>query len=307
MPDKEEEIINLAPEIPDSQDQDLRELFALHDHNPGSRTARPIRMKINDLTDVNMDSVTQGDILYIDSNLEVVNLGPGTSGQFLKTQGASANPAWASLTVPRWGIGEVWNNITGITSSLVNKYGGDNTNTTWNADGVTISIGASAVGRSHALPAGIDLLQFDPTLCFNFQITSEPTGGSNIVGVIMGNFAYGGSGAVTSEVVAHIGFLFKYNFPTPGALLLQASNADGTTQTTTTVTGVTATDDNLYEIRYTSTSITFYVNGVLKATHTTNIPTSITTSYIQIGMSRDGGSGTYTTRSRFWSITGDTA
>jgi len=36
----------------------------------------------------------QGDVLYFD-NAKWARLAPGTSGQFLKTQGASANPVWA--------------------------------------------------------------------------------------------------------------------------------------------------------------------------------------------------------------------
>ena len=38
----------------------------------------------------------QGDILYFNGT-NLVDLGPGTSGQFLKTNGAGANPAWATL------------------------------------------------------------------------------------------------------------------------------------------------------------------------------------------------------------------
>jgi len=40
-------------------------------------------------------SEVQGDILYRDAT-GWVRLGPGTSGQFLKTQGAAANPVWAA-------------------------------------------------------------------------------------------------------------------------------------------------------------------------------------------------------------------
>jgi len=54
---------------------------------------------------------------------------------------------------------------------------------------------------------------------------------------------------------------------------LYASNADGTTQTKTTISGITTTVINLYQIVYTPTEIKFYVNGALEATHTTNLPT----------------------------------
>ncbi|MBF0270311.1 MAG: hypothetical protein HQL44_17155 [Alphaproteobacteria bacterium] len=45
------------------------------------------------LDDIAGLTLAQGDVLYFDGT-NIVNLGPGTSGQFLKTQGASANPIW---------------------------------------------------------------------------------------------------------------------------------------------------------------------------------------------------------------------
>lgn len=44
-------------------------------------------------------TTNQGDILY-DNGTTFVRLTPGTSGQFLKTQGAGANPVWASNSAP---------------------------------------------------------------------------------------------------------------------------------------------------------------------------------------------------------------
>jgi hypothetical protein len=46
-------------------------------------------------TDLTTTLTTQGDILYRDGS-GLVRLGAGTSGEFLKTQGAGANPVWAS-------------------------------------------------------------------------------------------------------------------------------------------------------------------------------------------------------------------
>lgn len=42
-------------------------------------------------------SQAQGDILYASSASALARLGAGTSGQFLKTQGAGANPTWADV------------------------------------------------------------------------------------------------------------------------------------------------------------------------------------------------------------------
>jgi len=47
--------------------------------------------------DVASTITTQGDILYRDGS-GLQRLGAGTSGQFLKTQGASANPTWGTVT-----------------------------------------------------------------------------------------------------------------------------------------------------------------------------------------------------------------
>jgi len=49
-----------------------------------------------DSTVLTVDAATQGDILYYDGS-KWARLGYGTNGNFLKTQGVSANPTWASL------------------------------------------------------------------------------------------------------------------------------------------------------------------------------------------------------------------
>ncbi|MBK9723349.1 MAG: hypothetical protein IPO78_17435 [Saprospiraceae bacterium] len=49
-----------------------------------------------DGTKIAMGSDAQGDILYYDGT-DYVRLAPGTSGHYLKTQGAAANPVWAAV------------------------------------------------------------------------------------------------------------------------------------------------------------------------------------------------------------------
>jgi hypothetical protein len=54
---------------------------------------------------------------------------------------------------------------------------------------------------------------------------------------------------------------------------LYASNGSGSAQTKTQITGITITDVNAYRFIFDNgTNIKFYVNEVLKATHTTNLP-----------------------------------
>jgi hypothetical protein len=47
-----------------------------------------------------MEDGTQGDVLIYGASGEPSRLGAGTSGQFLKTQGADANPVWANVSTP---------------------------------------------------------------------------------------------------------------------------------------------------------------------------------------------------------------
>ena len=69
-----------------------------------------------------------------------------------------------------------------------------------------------------------------------------------------------------TSVVRHIGF-FIYDD------LVYASNADGTTQTKTQITGLTLDDFNTYRYEFiTNLEIKFYVNDIFVAKHTTNLP-----------------------------------
>ena len=49
------------------------------------------------LSDTTFASIAHGDVVYYDGGAWV-NLGPGTNGYFLKTQGTSADPVWAAVT-----------------------------------------------------------------------------------------------------------------------------------------------------------------------------------------------------------------
>lgn len=52
---------------------------------------------LDGLSDVITSGVTQGSVLYFNGT-DWVFLGPGTSGHYLKTQGAGANPVWAAVS-----------------------------------------------------------------------------------------------------------------------------------------------------------------------------------------------------------------
>lgn len=82
------------------------------------------------LTSSAMDGLfgsTQGNIVYRGASSWAA-LGPGTSGQYLKTQGAAANPTWATVSA---GVGT----ITGVTA-------GDGLTGGGSSGGVTLDVGA---------------------------------------------------------------------------------------------------------------------------------------------------------------------
>lgn len=86
----------------------------------------------------------------------------------------------------------------------------------------------------------------------------------------------------------HIGFIADIG----GTHKLYASNANGTTQTKTDiVSGINIDDINTLRIVMNgSTDIKFYVNGVLKATHTTNLPSgALTSNIMNYGVKLDSG------------------
>lgn len=59
--------------------------------------------KISAATGLTIASQAQGDLLYASSSSAFARLGAGTAGMFLKTLGASANPAWAYAPIFKMG------------------------------------------------------------------------------------------------------------------------------------------------------------------------------------------------------------
>ncbi len=69
---------------------------------------------------------------------------------------------------------------------------------------------------------------------------------------------------------------------------LYASVADGSTQNTEEITGITLTDYHNWKVVKSGSNVLFYIDGVLKKTLTTNLPTDTT---VTLGVARAGGAG----------------
>lgn len=68
------------------------------------------------------------------------------------------------------------------------------------------------------------------------------------------------------------------------------ANSDGTNYTSNTISGITRTNWNLYELYYDGSNVYCYVNGTLKATNSTNLPTSSGNYVLIVGGSAIGTS-----------------
>lgn len=101
----------------------------------------------------------------------------------------------------------------------------------------------------------------------------------------------------TTLTAKHIGFIARNN-------VMYGSNANGSSQTITALSGVINLNASQFHVEARMTSgvdVKFYVNGVLKATHTTNLPTGAMVnevSYFRCGIRQDASDS----NSRFSSI-----
>ena len=102
--------------------------------------------------------LTHGDIFYVNTSGNVIRLGYGTSGHFLKTQGAGANPIWAA------GAGGVTDHgaLTGLADDDHSQYYNSARHTKAIHDSLAINAGqvdgcdaGVATGNIFKLPAGL--------------------------------------------------------------------------------------------------------------------------------------------------------
>ena len=81
----------------------------------------------------------------------------------------------------------------------------------------------------------------------------------------------------------------RFGFKIVGGTLY-ASHHNGANETTTEISGITITNYNVYRAFFdnTNSQILFYVNGVLKATHATNLPSGTSTFMMHYELTNDG-------------------
>ena len=107
--------------------------------NPATDSVGTSQIADNAVTDAKLADATQGDILYYGASGAPAQLSAGTSGYYLKTQGASANPVWAEVSA-----GTSWQSAQ--TSTFTAATGkGYPVNTSGSA--ITVNLPAGAAGN----------------------------------------------------------------------------------------------------------------------------------------------------------------
>lgn len=145
--------------------------FAIDNVNPGSGT-RSIKVNPQELVSILSEnggkflpSGIQGDVLY-HNGTDWVTLAPGTSGQFLQTQGAGANPMWQGVVAAAVGANTVISNPTAASSpptdfsintdSVLGRFSGNLVNVAVLDEDDLVSDSATALATQQSIKAYVD-------------------------------------------------------------------------------------------------------------------------------------------------------
>jgi hypothetical protein len=219
-------------------------------------------------------SPAQGDILYYNGSAWT-DLGAGASGQVLQTQGAAANPAWATLsvgtgaisgtlTVPQGGTGDTTLTSNGV---LLGNGTGNVNSTAAGATGTVLIGSTGGAPTFSATPSVTNMtVSGEEVLSFGTDYTT-PTGAQNDVNVgAVSSMRFNGTSATTFEGIvtgtANVAgaLLTIHNASTTASLTLADQSA--TTDSTLANRIITGTGSNL--VMAANSSIVMQYDGTLQ-------------------------------------------
>lgn len=222
-------------------------------------------------------TLTANNLIVGNGTGNVTFIAPGTSGNVLTSNGT----IWVSTTAPTSSftinadesIGTHYTHqipmvvltTTTIQGWTVSGFSG----ITGSAGGVTYLSGTAAI-LTTPLPGSTATDTFSPSLTKSIRIKFRIRFGDTIDRKGFGLCITGANIYTTQSDTTNGLVRFILNGST-----LYAHNSNGTATSTDISSGLTFTNYNIYEIVFTpGTDIKYYVNGTLKATHTTNLPTT---------------------------------
>lgn len=206
-------------------------------------------------------SMVQGDIVYRGTSV-LEKLAAGTLGQFLKTKGAAANPEWDSFDIfdkfrefIPWICldGFLFDGTAGYIIEPRGTYLQLSTNNTTNS-----------YARIRTQDPWYNLLATGKVVTVEFPIVYLYSNADQNIWLRMGT----GTSTPPSETASHFGWKIIDGD-------LYASNADGTTQKIADTTVNLTTGEQRTRLKMVfnpDVDCKFYVDDILKATHTINLP-----------------------------------
>lgn len=209
-------------------------------------------------------SLTANNVILGNGTDAVQFVAPGTSGNVLTSNGTTWASTAAAGGTPRRNL-NVLMDLNHISASGTNP-----TNTTA-LNGVqcstTTSDTASLAKYRSSTVGNWDFYDKNP----EFNINTEYSSGSDTGDGIMFFGDSGGNQNPTATLTTKSMFIFVD--VVSGTPTISAVNANGTTNTNTTISSITLTEGNLWRVvKNSTTNIKYYCNYTLKATHTTNLP-----------------------------------
>lgn len=221
---------------------------------------------------------TAGDLVYRDGT-NIDRLAIGTKGQILSVNSGATAPQWQTM------------NGVGIFGDLYGLVIPANSNGGWTLTGATYTVnfpGEAQIESSGATWGAIAPLRGDGSGALAFS------GSKRVIVEFMaridsnaaGDWSVGLTDAVTSIDGAYNDNTgHRATFGIDGSTLYSVSVDGSTAETNDISSGITVTNWNFYRIEFDPTvDVKYFVNGTLKATHSSNIPT---TGNISVGF---GGS-----------------
>jgi hypothetical protein len=232
-------------------------------------------------TGQNFSAASQGSIIYFSATGTMATLSPGTAGQFLKTQGAGANPVWADAPSAGTNLFDSSKIVFSIIPSVffdsnnnpvgtvyANRFGTAG-RTGHNDNGLVIYTTASS-GARVAIYKNFQLYGFHKNMSLRscFLFLDRASSGKSITGF--------GNHYDHAEITKFCRF-----YLTGSTLYAEARDGSATTQVNITTGWGNLDAMSVADIIFTpGTSAKFYKNGTLLATITTNLPpSSDTTSF----------------------------
>jgi len=235
-----------------------------------------VRFKADSLLDdAGLALTTAGDIVYSDGT-DLTRLGIGTAGQVLATNSGATAPEWIEKpqALGSSDSNTFYNYEMMLTSEVLTLVNNTFTDTPNYGHAESSGTAWSFIGNMAGHVADLTL-QFDTVKKTTIQfraIALNGVTGDRRIGFGGGGSAFSGAYNLNSE--NFVGFAIN-------ATTIYAATAQNSTNAITTTdinAGLVEANWNLYRIELDAgTDVKFYVNGTLKATHTTNLPTAANT------------------------------